>query len=329
MHFKTKLVELLAVACFVSSMPAWAFQSIGGQLSGTANNPTSTARLPHYILGPNDEIVILALDADEIANKPIRITTSGDINLPLIGRIHAAGMQLEELEAEVTQRLSKYIREPHVAINVTQFKSQPVSVFGSVGAPGIVQLEGRRTLIEVLALAGGLKADAGSRIKITRQAEWGAIPLDSAKAEGSYSVAEVNIRTIETASQPEDNIEILPRDVITVPRADIVYVMGEVKKPGGFALNDRQNISVIEVLARAEGLTATASRKSAKIIRPVPGGNRVELSVDLGKVLNGKTQDVTLQRDDILFVPNSYAKGTARRTLDTMISLTTGIIIYH
>jgi len=161
MQVKSKLVQLVAMGCLVCSAPAWALQSASEQ------NPTVTtsapgARFPYYILGPNDEITILAIDVEEIANKSIRITTSGDINLPLVGRIHAAGMNLEELEVEVTQRLSKYVKEPHIAINVTTFKSQPVSVFGYVGGPGVVQLEGRKTLIEVLSMVGGLKGDAGS-----------------------------------------------------------------------------------------------------------------------------------------------------------------------
>src|SRR5262245_6437860 len=203
------VVELILVACFVFRGASLAGQPQSEQTLTNGNDVNRSARLPYYILGPNDEIVILALDAEDIANKPIRITTSGDINLPLVGRIHAAGMNLEQLEAEITERLAKYIKEPHVAISVTQFKSQPVSVFGSVGSPGVVQLEGRKTLIEVLSMAGGLKGDAGSRIRITRKKEWGAIPLSSAATEGEYSVADVNIRSIENATQPEDNIQIL------------------------------------------------------------------------------------------------------------------------
>jgi polysaccharide export outer membrane protein len=329
MQLRTKLVELVAVACLLSPAAASARQSGEGQVSGSGNNATTSARLPYYILGPNDEIVILAVDAEEFANKPIRITTSGDINVPLVGRIHAAGMTLEQLEAEVTERLSKYIREPHVAINVTQFKSQPVSVFGSVGNPGVVQLEGRKTLIEVLSMAGGLKADAGSSIKITRKSELGPIPLPSAVTEGEYSVAEVNIRSIEDATQPEDNIQILPFDVVTVARGEVVYVMGEVKKSGGFMLNDRKTISLIEVMARAEGFSSTAAPKNARIIRPVPGANRIEIAVNLSDVLAGKKKDVMLQPDDILYVPSSYAKNAFIRTLDSVIQMTTGRVIYR
>jgi polysaccharide export outer membrane protein len=300
-----------------------------GQVPVNGSSATSSARLANYVLGPNDEIVIFAVDAEEFANKPIRITTSGDINVPLVGRIHAAGMTLEQLEAEVTERLSKYIREPHVAINVTQFKSQPVSIFGAVGSPGVVQLEGRKTLIEVLSMAGGLRSDAGSRIKITRKNEMGPIPLSSAVAEGDYSVAEVNIRSIEDATQPEDNIQILPLDVITVARAEIVYVIGEVKKSGGFMLNDRRSISLIEVMARAEGFNSTAAPKNARVIRPVPGSNRIEIAVNLSDVLAGKKKDMMLQPDDILYVPSSYAKNAFIRTLDSVIQMTTGRVIYR
>jgi len=329
MQLRTKLVKLVAVALLASTGAAFAQQPGGEQVPGTGNSPVAAGRLPHYVLGPDDEIVIQAIDADEIANKPIRITTSGDINLPMVGRIHAAGMTLEQLEAEVTQRLTKYFREPNIAINVTQFKSQPVSVFGAVGSPGVIQLEGRKTLIEVLSMAGGLKADAGSRVRITRRREWGAIPQSSAVTEGEYSVAEVNIRSIEDATRPDDNIQILPFDVITVARAELIYVMGEVRKPGAFALNDRRTISLIEALARAEGLGATAASKDAKIIRPVPGAKRIEIAVNLRDVLAGKTKDVMLQPDDILYVPNSYAKGAIRRTLESVVQMTTGMIIYR
>jgi len=204
-----------------------------------------------------------------------------------------------------------------------------VSVFGYVGSPGVIQLEGRKSLIEVLAQAGGLKNEAGSRIKITRKREWGTIPLTSAKTEGDVTVAEINIRGIENATSPEDNIAILPNDVITVPRADIVYVMGEVRRAGGFTLNDRRTISLLELLARAEGTSATAALKYSKIIRPVPGGNRIEIAVNLKDVLKGKTKDIMLQPDDILLVPSSYAKNTFQRTLDTSIQTITALTIWR
>jgi polysaccharide export outer membrane protein len=178
-------------------------------------------------------------------------------------------------------------------------------------------------------MAGGLRQEAGSRIKITRKSEWGSIPLSSSVTEGDYSVAEVNIRSIEDATRPDDNIQILPFDVITVARAEIVYVIGEVKKSGGFMLNDKQSISLIEVMARAEGFSSTAAPKNARVIRPVPGANRIEIAVNLSDVLAGKSKDIMLQPDDILYVPSSYAKNAFIRTLDSVIQMTTGRVIYR
>jgi len=330
MQFRTKLAGLIGFAVFFQSSLLWATQAPTAQTADKSPVASKGKSLPGYILGPNDEVVILSVVAEEIANKPTKITTSGDLNLPMVGRIHAAGMTLDQLETEVSARLRTYFREPDLAINITQFKSQPVSVIGSVGIPGVIQLEGRKTLIEILSQAGGLKPDAGSRLKIMRDLEWGPIPLPSAKTEGNHSIAEVSIRGIETATTPEENIQILPNDVITVPRADIVYVMGEVKRPGGFALNDRgRTISLIEILARAEGTTPTAALKYAKIVRPVPNASRIEIPVNLRDVLKGKTKDIMLQPDDILVVPNSYAKGAFSRTLDAVVNTTTGIIIYR
>jgi polysaccharide export outer membrane protein len=327
---KTKLVGLAICTLLFYASPEWALQVPISKTPGDAVRPPSGGHLPSYVLGPNDEIVIVSVVAEDIANKPTRITTSGDLNLPMVGRIHAAGMTLDQLETEVSQRLKKYYRDPDLSINVTQFKSQPVSVIGYVGTPGVIQLEGRKNLIEVLSQVGGLRPEAGSRVKITRKSEWGPIPLPSAKTQGDLSIAEVSVRGIETATSPEENIQILPNDIITVPRADIIYVLGEVKMPGGFALDERgRTISLIEVLARAGGATPTAALKNAKIVRAVPNSNRIEIAVNLKDVTKGKAKDMVLQPDDILYVPNSYAKGAFRRTLDTVVNTATAVAIYR
>ena len=162
MSMPFKIVHILVLAAALTrSAPTGAWQVV--QEPVPATNKNAVEHPTKYVLGPNDEIVILALNAEDIANKPIRISAGGDINLPMVGRIHVAGMTVEQLEGEVTERLRKYIRNPEVAINVTGFKSQPVSVIGFVGNPGVIQLEGRKTLIEVLSMAGGLSQAAAAQ----------------------------------------------------------------------------------------------------------------------------------------------------------------------
>ncbi len=111
----------------------------------------------NYILGPDDLITLSVNNLDEISGKPMRIDRHGDINLPLAGRIHAAGLTADQLEAEIESRLKNQLNNPHVIVSVTEFRSQPVSILGAVNQPGVHQLEGRKTLFEMLSLAGGLR----------------------------------------------------------------------------------------------------------------------------------------------------------------------------
>ena len=126
-----------------------------------------------YVLGPDDEVSIRVIESEEISEEPFRIDPGGDISLPLVGRVRASGRTPQKLETELTERLRAFIHEPQVLVRVTQFRSQPVSVIGAVNKPGIHQLEGRKSLIEILSLAGGLRQDAGHTVKITRRQRMG------------------------------------------------------------------------------------------------------------------------------------------------------------
>jgi polysaccharide export outer membrane protein len=196
---------------------------------------------------------------------------------------------------------------------------------GSVGTPGVHQLQGDKTLFEVLSLAGGLRADAGYTVIITRQIEWGPILLPTAAPDstGKFSIASVNVKSIMNATNPAENIHIKPNDVITVPRGEIIYVIGAVKKPGGFMLNDNQSLSALRILSLAEGLDRLAAGQRCKIMR-----NGTEIPLDLKHMLAGKIPDVPLKADDILFVPASGAKTAAYRTIDTAVGLT-GLALYR
>ncbi|MDW8129032.1 MAG: polysaccharide biosynthesis/export family protein [Bryobacterales bacterium] len=297
--------------------------------TGFAGQPTGRQA---YVLGPGDEIVIRALDVPEISDRSVRIDMQGLINLPMVGRVQAGGLSVEELEAELTRRLRTYVIEPQVTVSITQFRSQPVSVLGAVGNPGVLQLEGRRSLFEVLSLAGGLRPDAGDTIRITRRREWGRIPLPGAyeDASGQFWVAEVPVKAVMEAQNPEQNILVCPFDVITVPRAQMVYVIGSVRKPGGFVLGDREILTALQALSLAEGLDRGAAPQNAKILRASQGSpTRTEIPIDLKRILQGKASDVPLGPEDILFVPGSTSKNLAYRSLEAMFAIGTGFAIYR
>jgi polysaccharide biosynthesis/export protein len=275
-----------------------------------------------YTLGPGDQIVVRVPDFEEIDNKSVPIDLKGSVNLPEVGRIQASGLTTEQLEAVITEHLRKYLVKPDVSVYLTEMRSQPVSILGQVQNPGVHQLQGRKNLFEVLSLAGGLRQEAGDVINITRRLEWGPIPLPSAANDstGQFSVAWVEVKSVMNASNPAENILIKPNDVISVPKADTIYVIGAVKKPGVYVLGEHRSLSALQILALAEGADKTADTKDARIMRVIPGSNdRADIPVDLKAILSLKMPDVPLTADDILFVPVSKAKAAGYRTLDVLI----------
>jgi len=285
-----------------------------------------------YLLGPDDQLEISGPELTEFGNKPARIDSDGNIQAPLVGRIHVAGLTVQQVEQQLNGALKKYIREPQVVVNVAEVRSQPVSVLGAVNTPGVHQIQGHKTLLEMLASAGGIRQDAGYSVRITRQLEWGCIPLPVATLDpsGQFSVAEVNLKKIMEAKDPAENIQILPHDVISVPKAEMVYVIGDVRRSGGFVLGEHQSISVLQALSLAEGLNGTADTRHAKILRlEREADQREELPVDVKSLLSGKKQDVSLQADDILFIPGSTGKKAAMRAAEAVIQAGTGMAIWR
>lgn len=272
--------------------------------------PPDTVR-PNYILGPNDQILIRAPEAEEIDNRPFRIDGDGNINLPLIGRIHAAGMSLQELEADIVKRLREYIREPQVFVTVVQFRSEPVFFVGLFVRPGIYTLQGNRTLLEMLTSVGGLQPNAERHVKITRHEEYGPIPLPDANVdpEKKVSTVEVNLGSLRENINPAENILLQPYDIISVGRAEPVYLNGEVGRVGGIELGERESIPILQALTQSGGFTRDAKKSKVRILRPILNTNRrAVIEVDVSELLDGKGLDVPLQPGDIVYIPRSYTR---------------------
>ncbi len=314
----------------------WLLFLAGVALAGSlgwaqAAPPAAEAGVKEYVLGPDDVLKIWVLGVDEIGETPIRVDSNGWISLPLVGRVHAGGLTVDELRAALVEKLQKDLRDPNVSVSITDFGSQPVAVVGAVNTPGVHQLRGRKTLAEVIALAGGLRPDAGYSIRISRATESGPLPLPSPTVapDGKYWVGEVKTEEFLAATNPSDNILIRPHDVITVPIADMVYVIGAVRKPGAFVLHERETMSILQALSMAEGLGPTPAPGDSRILRTEPGApKRREIPVDVKKIMGGRAEDLALRANDILFVPPSHGKMAALRTLDVAITTATGLLIF-
>ena len=285
-------------------------------------SPAETAHsAPVFRLGVDDIVQVRVVDSEELTDKSVRVGTDGSIILPTVGRIQAAGRTVEELQGDIVQRLKRLLVAPDVSVNVTETHSQPVSVVGAVHTPGVFQLQGPKTLVEVLSLAGGPREDAGYMARITRHKENGALPLPTTVSDGTglYWVADVNLQRIMDARNPAENILVMPNDIVNVPKADMVYVIGDVQKAGAIALGDQKTVTVLQAVSIASGLGKAAKSTEAKILRITPGSTtRTEVTVNIKAMLAGKSSDVALEPDDILFVPTSLKKDIGLKTLEAL-----------
>ena len=275
-----------------------------------AELPADSIR-PNYVLGPNDQFLIRAPGVEEINDRPFRIDAEGFVNLPLIGRLRVGGLTQQQLEAELVRRLREYIVNPQVIVTMSQFRSEPVFFVGLFQRPGIYPLQGRRTLVEMLSSIGGLQANASRHIKITRRAEYGTIPLPNAvdDPEKKISWVEIGMGSLRENVNPAEDIVLQPFDVVSVERAELVYINGEVGKVGGIELGERDSVSVAQALTMAGGFSRDANRGKVRILRPILNTDRrAAIDVDVNRVLEGKDNDVPVLPNDVLFVPRSYTR---------------------
>jgi len=286
---------------------------------------------PNYVLGVGDQIVINAFEVEELSGRPFRIDGDGYINLPLIGRIQAAGKSVEEFQNLLTEALKKYVRQPQVSVTVTQFRSEPVFFVGAFKSPGIYPLQGQRTLLETLSSVGGLTANASRRIKVTRRKEYGAIPLPNVQesADGKFTSVTISLGSLQVNINPAEDIVLKPFDIISVERAEMIYMNGEVGHVGGLELDERQSLSIVQALTMAGGLTHDADPKKAYVLRPVlNSARRAEIPVDVKQILIGKQVDFPLLPNDLLYIPRGRTfRSNLLRGITIGVPIATGIAL--
>jgi polysaccharide export outer membrane protein len=192
----------------------------------------------------------------------------------------------------------------------------------------VIQPLRRTTLLQALSQAGGISPEAGSTVIVTRGATASSDSSDSADASATPVPQTFTIRLSDILDSGDShfNIPLVGGDVVSVPRAGIIYVVGAVNKPGGFLLeNDLDRMTMLKMVSLAGGTTSTAKMNKAVILRKNPDtGQRDQVPVDLSKIMHMKTQDIQLQANDILFVPDSAGLRALHRAGDVGVALTEG-----
>ena len=279
------------------------------------NMPPPPPSLP---ISFGDLIQVTVFDSPELSGS-LRVNSNGEVVLPLGGAVKVKGLTAADAGAAIAAQLkqSGILLEPHVMVMILEYQTQGVTVTGEVKTPGVYPLLANRTVMDMIAMAGGLNENAGKIATVFHR-------------DNPAGVREVklNVSVQTPASAVEGSVEVLPGDTISVSRSGVIYVLGDVGRPGGFLVEHNDRLSILQALALAQGANQTASYGSTRLMRKTNSG-RIEIDLDLKKVLKGDASDFLMADGDILYIPVSNKKIYSMRALEAAIGVGTQVAIYR
>jgi polysaccharide export outer membrane protein len=281
-------------------------------LSGSPERKTAAANGSALLIGPGDELEVTVYGAQDLSGHT-RVSADGNISLPLIGYVRIAGLSSSEAEGaiEAVLRQNNVVNDPQVSVYVKEYTSSGISVAGEVTKPGFYSALGPHRLFDVLQAAGGPTDKASNKVVISHRDQKDVTTLSISK---------------NPAEMAANNVELQPGDTVVVPKAGIVYVLGEVTRPGGYVLNSTGGITVLQVVAVAGGPTHVASAGKTRLLRRTDNGFQ-EQQIDVTKLLRGKALDISVRDEDILFIPSSKIKTALNAS--SLIATVGSAAIYH
>jgi polysaccharide export outer membrane protein len=312
--FRPTVVLLSLVITLALSVATAQTKADSEKPSSPATSPASLgADSARIRVGPGDLLEVKVFDVPELTQE-VRVSDRGEAVLTFLGPIQLAGLTTAEVQTLVENRLrdGNYVREPHVSIMIQEYATQGVSVLGQVGKPGVYPVLGSRTLLDVISEAGGITPMAAHEATIKR------------RKGGEVFNASLSDNPGELLAS---NIELWPGDTIIVPKAGIVYVIGDVGRPGGFIMQNNGRVSLLEAVALASGVNRTAAQSKARVIRKTSTGYD-DMPVDLKRILQGKAADIPLEREDIVYIPPSIARSLVFHTPQVLEAAAASAAVY-
>jgi polysaccharide export outer membrane protein len=270
---------------------------------------------PNIAIGAGDLLNIVVFDTPELTTS-VRVSQDGDVNLPVLGMMRLAGLGTTDSARKIEEELRSrhLIIDPHVTVFIAEYASQGATVLGEVRAPGVYPTLGTRKMLDMISVAGGLQSTAGKAVSIVHRSD----------PQHPETIA---LQSGPNTMYAQENPIIIPGDTVIVAKAGIVYVIGDVLKPGGFLIDNNSPISIMQSLSLAGGWDKTAALSKTKLIRKTPEG-REEVDLDLKHVAYGSQADIGVKDGDILFVPSSISKTLTYRGIEAAITITSGLLIY-
>lgn len=310
-HAHSIMLALLAVEFSYSQSTPSPGASANSAASATVANHTGDAAT-EVPVGPGDLLELAMYGADDYREE-VRVSKSGDISLPLIGLIHVEGLSPKQTEELVERKLmeGEFYKHPQVSVFVKEYGTENVYVLGEVQRPGSYSVLNARDVLQAISLAGGATPKAGRTVSVSNPMRAHPVNIDLLGNSGAVS---------------QEDMAVLPGDIIVVSKAGVAYVIGDVRLPTAIVM-DNQNLTVLQAIAMAQGTNPTASLDSARLIRRGSTGP-TEQTISLKKMLAAQSPDLKLEANDIVFVPTSQAKAFSKRSLEAIVQAATGVAMY-
>ena len=260
-----------------------------------------------YKIGPDDLLEIMVFEEEKL-NKTVRVSSQGNISLPLLGILKVKGLTGSQLEKEIRDLLAeKYMNDPHVSIFIKEFRNQQISLMGAVGKAGVYDFTGQKTVLDLLAVGGGLRDDAGKLLFVLRPLNPDAPKTNKEPDDQKPQTFVVSLEDLLMKGDQRMNLPLLHGDVVNVPPAGKVFVGGEVRSPGGYSLAKKMTLS--QAITLAAGLTPKADGSVTRIFRYAGQGDQKEvITINVYSIQRGEIEDPYVKENDVVFVPKSASK---------------------
>ncbi|MGA2989019.1 MAG: SLBB domain-containing protein, partial [Candidatus Korobacteraceae bacterium] len=287
---------LLVLALTLALAGSAAAEKPAGASAPAAPAPIKMAAAPVPIAA-GDLLEISVFDAPELTQQ-VRVGADGKAQLALLGSTQLGGLTGQEAADLIANELRgrHFLLRPQVNVLIKEFASKGVSVTGEVQHPGVYPVLGPRTLLDVLSLAGGLTNYAdGNKIIIKHRS-------------GTQEIVTAKLNNGDAELSVANDVQVFPGDLVLVPRAGVVYIMGSVNRPGGFIMQDSGKATLLQALAQAGGTSSGAAANKSVLLRKSATGGYATSKLRVGKISRGQDPDVELRPNDIVFVPSSRLK---------------------
>jgi polysaccharide biosynthesis/export protein len=289
-------------------------------MAGKAQQSSAVAPdpVPPLRIGSGDLIEVSMFENPDLSGR-YRVDEMGDITVPLIGRVHVDGMTAAEAATKIEQL---YVEgqillpaDSHATVFISEYATQGVTINGEVKLPGVYPALGVHKLNDLIAAAGGVTQFAASNVVITHKED-----------PGNPTTVEYNPSALKPIIP---DVQILPGDSILIPRAGVVYVGGNVNKPGAYVLDGRRPLTVEEVMALAGNGGHASAMKRVLLVRTLDDGRKESITIPVNLIYKGKAPDVALIDGDIVYVPTSNGRLVMEQAINSALGIGTSVAVYR